>query len=332
MNKYSQITVFGSIVTEFKVRETPGPTRQIGTKVDCRIDVGCGGGASNIGIHLKYLGFRPMGLILTGQNLDAGVDLHLKSRLPGARRLPVLKYGRMSVLLPDDRCYSERSAATITEVPQECRHIFKTAAWTVIAPFLAADAPLIRSVMSCSNRTVLMPSAEFLSHPQSYELLSRAHAVVMNDAELTIATSETDCYEGIRTLRERGVRRRIIVTSPHSCLAYDSRHGFIFEQAFEVDSTRQTIGAGDVFTACLVARLASGGDLRSAIRCGLAGAADHVEARLPARSLKELQRRIPQRQRQPFHPPRATQSKTQAAMKWVAAALLLIVPTLWGTL
>jgi len=324
----NEVATFGPNVMDIIARSLQHSGHQTGTKRECRFEIKCGGGATNVGSHLQTLGCRPAGVLLMGPQTDFRVSRELEARFPEAYQLPVLERSRMSILLPGGTCYTDRSPATVSELPENYRHIFSTAAWSVVAPMLAQDNPLVRSVMKCSNRTVLLLSSDQLQQEDRFSLMAEAYMVILNDQELQAATGESDRYEGINILRDHGVRK-VVVTSRDSVLAY-ANGGFIYERAFEVQTVRQSVGAGDVFTASLVASLASGDDLRTAIQSGLAGAADHVEGRNPARSLKELQRRATGRERQPFVPPRTAVSPSRTVVKWLTAAAGLLLPFVWG--
>lgn len=109
-----------------------------------------------------------------------------------------------------------------------------------------------------------------------------------NEAELKSLYETADLDTAVTALR-RDARIAVVTRSEKGCLVVTREETFTIP-AFPVEKVVDTTGAGDLFAAGVLTRVARGGDLASAARLGAMAAAEviqHLGAR-PERSLREL--------------------------------------------
>jgi hypothetical protein len=179
--------VFGELTEDNFVSNLPTQPRP-GTKQNCRIDRSIGGGAVNVGCRLKELGWDVQGVLMTGPLTDIEMSRQMEQQIPNVYQLPVLERSRRSVLLPDGTCLTERSPATIQELPANYAHIFQSCPWTVVAPTLAANNAIVASVLDHANHSVLQLSSDQLLDRECLDLMRRASLVVLNQEEQKVVT------------------------------------------------------------------------------------------------------------------------------------------------
>lgn len=302
MNLNPLLAVAGPHVTDLQPHS---PTRSSTAKRDGDIELHNGGAAAHCARFWQSLGVPAAVQFFTGTDPAAAFAHALAmEEFPTARTCPALVRSRLSIL-DGDQVLTVRSSLKPNANLDAVLKIAHAAELFVVPPFTSADESQVRSLLTAARRNLLLQSKDQLSdRATTYARMQFATVSIMNDAEARLLTGESDIVEALQQIAA-SVRRTVIVTFETGVLA-GSLGVWTWQPGFVPHAVKQTIGAGDTFSAAFAVPFSQGETLEASLTFGLIAAARYVEKALVARSISELQDAAVTRPRNPNAPHAAT--------------------------
>ena len=284
-NTQKTIATIGPAVEDLIVK-TSHPCRRGKQAAEFAFQIG--GSAINDARQLSGLGccrIAPIALVGTDQRGQA-LKMGVREEFPHAGFIEYPGPTRMSVIV-DDTTYTSRPPLHIERLPLGVQYLLAGADALMVAPFPAEDYDLVSQILQLNKRTLLkLSTSQLQDQTAAFRLLSMCSLSVLNADEAGTLVGESDPAAAAAAARIHDATGcQVIVTSADQvCGWIDNKP--CRQRSFGVP-VRQTSGAGDQFSATLLACLVSDYSFETSMELAAAAAARHV-AGLPACRLDQL--------------------------------------------
>lgn len=320
---YSGTIVSGTVVMDVEAERLSGNSPCAGKEV-AKIIISDGGGAPNIARGYQDASGKSVFLaFITGTDkIGDTLGRLITTTFVLLRRVATAAFTRVSLIVPSDegddpKTWTSRATLDRTATFNFLQPLLSKARRLVLASFTAADASLIRQLLTAfPGDVVLALTKDQCRDSQTITLMKRAALSWLNAHELRVLVPLPDEWRNrqcdswsrivqrINVLRKYGVRSVVVTNGCHGALALiDNR--WYRASAFDVHPVRSSSRCGDLACGTFLAAMDSGRDSRTALELGMAAAGMHL-AGVRRAGWTSIERFVSTTGRRNSLPPRAT--------------------------